>query len=86
MVTAKTKDEIDRELNAGRTPLVNSVELLLKCGFERAYPQIKSGYHASVWIRVTSHYTNTQSNFGSWQMVKQIAILESSALRKGKSK
>jgi hypothetical protein len=46
-----TLSEIQRLLRLGLTPITDNANALAELGFERAYPQIKSGYESTIWER-----------------------------------
>ena len=46
-----TSSEIQSMLRLGLAPITDNVDALIGLGFERAYPQLKSGYEASIWER-----------------------------------
>lgn len=42
---------IEHMLRLGLTPITDNSDALAKLGFQRAYPQIKSGYESMIWER-----------------------------------
>jgi hypothetical protein len=46
-----TLSEIEHMLRRGLTPITDNSDALAELGFERAYPQIKSGYESTIWER-----------------------------------
>ena len=54
-----TAEEIAALLRRGLSPITDNREALLELGFERAYPQIRSGYDATIWERAIEHRSAT---------------------------
>jgi hypothetical protein len=48
---AHTISAIEHMLRLGLTPITDNVDALAELGFERAHPQIKSGYESTIWVR-----------------------------------
>jgi len=46
-----TAEAIQTLLRRGLTPVTDNRHALLELGFERAYPQVKRGYEATLWER-----------------------------------
>jgi len=49
-------EHIELILRRGLTPLTDNRDALLALGFERAYPQVKRGYEATIWERSIEHH------------------------------
>jgi hypothetical protein len=43
-------------LRRGMSPVTDDREVLLSLGFERAYPQMKTGYESTIWERSIEHH------------------------------
>jgi hypothetical protein len=48
---AQSADELIAILRRGLSPLTDNQDALLALGFERAYPQARSGRDATIWER-----------------------------------
>ncbi len=49
--TVHTPTEIERMLMLGLSPITDNVEALVELGFERSYPQARTGYESTVFER-----------------------------------
>jgi len=49
--TVHTAEEIEQLLRAGLSPITDSIDALLALGFQRSYPQARSGYESTVYER-----------------------------------
>jgi hypothetical protein len=75
--TLHTTDDIQMQLRRGLMPVTDNQDALLALGFERAYPQIASGYEATIWER--SIECDRRSSDGHRVLARQRAILEVAA-------
>jgi len=50
-LVAQSADELIAILRRGLTPLTDNQDALQALGFERAYPQARKGYDATIWER-----------------------------------
>jgi hypothetical protein len=50
-LVAQSVDELVAILRRGLSPLTDNQDALLALGFERAYPQARKGYDATIWVR-----------------------------------
>jgi len=69
-----TTEAIQTLLRRGLTPVTDNRDALLELGFERAYPQIKRGYEATLWER--SIDLEHRSRDGYRLLARQRAILD----------
>jgi hypothetical protein len=46
-----TLPAIENMLRMGLTPITDNANALAQLGFERAYPQIRTGYDSTIWER-----------------------------------
>jgi hypothetical protein len=53
---AQSADELIAILRRGLSPLTDNQDALLSLGFERAYPQARKGYDATIWERTIDHH------------------------------
>jgi hypothetical protein len=53
---AQSADELIAILRRGLSPLTDNPDALLALGFERAYPQARNGYDATIWERTIDHH------------------------------
>jgi hypothetical protein len=59
-----TADEIAALLRRKLSPITGNRDALVALGFERAYPQVKSGYESTVWERTIDYgYTDSGHRF-----------------------
>jgi hypothetical protein len=70
---AHTLSQIEHMLRLGLTPITDNADALAELGFERAYPQIKSGYESTIWER--SIDMGRLSYSGYRQLVRQRAFV-----------
>ncbi len=66
-------EEIETHLRRGIMPVTDNEDALIRLGFQRAYPQIRSGYEAVVWER--SIDLDRRSRHGFLVMARQRAML-----------
>jgi hypothetical protein len=52
---AQSAEELTAILRRGLSPLTDNRDALLALGFERAYPQVRKGYDATIWERTIDH-------------------------------
>jgi hypothetical protein len=69
-----TTEAIQTLLRRGLTPVTDNRDALLELGFERAYPQVKRGYEASLWER--SIELEHRSRGGYRILARERAILD----------
>jgi hypothetical protein len=50
---AQSVEDLIAILRRGLSPLTDNQDALLALGFERAYPQARKGYDATIWERST---------------------------------
>jgi hypothetical protein len=50
-IIAQSAEELTAILQRGLSPLTDNLNALLALGFERAYPQARKGYDATIWER-----------------------------------
>jgi len=67
-------EEIETHLRRGIMPVTDNEDALIRLGFQRAYPQIRSGYEAGVWER--SIDLDLRSRQGLFVMARQRAMLQ----------
>lgn len=48
-------EELLAILQRGLSPITDNRDALLALGFERAYPQTRKGYEATIWERAIEH-------------------------------
>jgi hypothetical protein len=48
-------EEVAMLLRRGLSPITDNRNALLALGFARAYPQVRSGYEATIWERSIEH-------------------------------
>jgi hypothetical protein len=53
---AQSADELVAILRRGLSPLTNNRDALLALGFERAYPQVRTGHDSMIWERTIDHH------------------------------
>jgi hypothetical protein len=46
-----TASDIEQMLRRGLAPITDNASALMELGFERAYPQVRSGFDATIWER-----------------------------------
>jgi hypothetical protein len=74
-----TTAEIEQMLMLGLSPITDNADALYQLGFERAYPQARSGYDATIFERaIDQGYRQTSSGLRR-VMVCQRAFLDPSA-------
>jgi hypothetical protein len=49
-------EELVALLRRGMSPATDNRNALLALGFERAYPQVPTGYEATIWERSIEHH------------------------------
>jgi hypothetical protein len=52
-------EELVALLRRGMSPVTDSRDALLELGFERAYPQVSTGYESTIWERSVEHHRRT---------------------------
>jgi hypothetical protein len=52
---AHSPEELTALLRRGLSPVTDNPNALLALGFERAYPQIRTGYESTIWERSIEH-------------------------------
>jgi hypothetical protein len=72
--TVHTIDAIQTLLRRGLMPVTDNRDALLELGFERTYPQVASGYEATLWER--SIELDQRSRGGYRMLARQRAVLE----------
>jgi hypothetical protein len=55
-IIAQSADELVVILQRGLSPLTNNRDALLALGFERAYPQVRTGHDSTIWERTIDHH------------------------------
>jgi len=73
-----TTEAIQTLLRHGLTPVTDNHDALVELGFERAYPQIRRGYEATIWERSIDF--GKRSRDGNRVLARQRAILEQNAV------
>lgn len=73
MSTVHSLEAIENLLRRGLTPITTNREALQELGFSRAYPQVASGYDATIWERAIDH--GRRASDGARMLVRQRAIL-----------
>jgi len=68
-----TASEIELMLRRGLAPITDNPTALLELGFERAYPQIRSGFDATIWERSIDLPQNART--GAKRLVRERAFL-----------
>ncbi|MDB5094697.1 MAG: hypothetical protein JWO85_2798 [Candidatus Eremiobacteraeota bacterium] len=53
---AHLPEELLALLRRGMNPVTDNRNALLALGFERAYPQVPTGYEATIWERSIDHH------------------------------
>jgi hypothetical protein len=61
-------------LHRGLTPITDNRDALIDLGFERAYPQLRSGYDSKIWERSVA--VGAAPPDGIRRMVRERAFLE----------
>ncbi|HTJ26259.1 MAG TPA: hypothetical protein VMA36_08840 [Candidatus Limnocylindria bacterium] len=55
MKTVHSAEELVTLLRRGLSPVADNRDVLLALGFERAYPQVPTGYESTIWERSIEH-------------------------------
>jgi hypothetical protein len=70
-----SREEIERALRRLHCVPTDNRDALLALGFQRMYPQVKSGYHSHLWVRsVDAGYSSSLCN--GRKLIMQRAFLE----------
>lgn len=56
MKTVHFAEEFVALLRRGMSPVTDNHDVLLALGFERAYPQVSTGYESTIWERSIEHH------------------------------
>ena len=67
-----TASDIELMLRRGLAPITDNATALMELGFERAYPQIRSGFDATIWERSIDL---PQSRTGVKRLIRERAFL-----------
>ena len=73
-VTVHSLEDIAAMLRRGLAPITDNRDALIALGFERAYPQVTSGYDAGIWERAME--LPHRSRDGARMLVRERAFLE----------
>jgi hypothetical protein len=56
MTIVHSAEDVEMLLRRGLSPITDNRDVLIGLGFERAYPQVRTGRDSTIWERAIEHH------------------------------
>jgi hypothetical protein len=62
MTVVHSAEDVEMLLRRGLSPITDNRDALIALGFERAYPQVRTGRESTIWERAIEHHPTSDGH------------------------